>query len=632
MDRTNGIPYPVAVTDLLSTELPPLNLPSSVWDLRPLVSDTSEDLPPFDEAAGPAVSLGRLLDLAERLAVKAEAWRGRIGEADADQLAEVLTLASRVHDLVGRAGSYAQMDATTDSHDEAKGALMVRMSERATDIGNRLRFVDLEWAAVTDEHAAPLVADPKLGFCSHYLHVVRAARPYLLSESEERLLAEKSVTGSTAWTRLYDEQLGSLTVDLGEGPVPYEMIFPALMSSERPTRKAAAEAFTAALAPGLRTRGYIYNTLMADKAHEDKLRGYPTWVSARNLGNQASDASVSALIEAVSNRFDIARRWYSTKANLLGLEKLADYDRFAPLGGVSEPMIDWSDAVHQVVGAFSSFSPTMASHAAAFFRDQRVHAPIGDGKRGGAYCSPNVPSTHPHVFVNYSGTRNDVLTLAHELGHGVHFELSRPQGIYHHSVPLTVAETASVFAEEVTFGRLLDVTTDPAQRLSLLAEHVQGHIATVFRQVAMWKFEDRCHTSRRTEGELSIDSLNEHWAQSQAELLGDTVEITPGYRTWWSYVPHFIHTPGYVYAYAFGQLLALSVYRRFQDAGPSFVARYENMLSLGGSVSPEQLARSVDCDLGDPSFWDAGLDLVSDAVDDAVMAANASGSLSKPND
>jgi oligoendopeptidase F len=611
------------VTDVLSTDLPALDLDTTVWDLRPLVTDSTEDLPPFDEIAGPAVSLGRLLDLADRLASDAEQWRDRIGEADATQLAELMTLTGRVHDLLGRAGSFAQLDATTDSNDAAKGALMVRMSERATDIGNRLRFIDLEWAQVSDEHAAPLLSDPKLAFCSHYLSVLRATRPYLLSEPEERLIAEKAVTGAAAWTRLYDEQLGALTVDLGEGPVPYEMVFPVLMSADRSKRKEAAEAFTAALAPGLRTRGYIYNTLMADKAQEDKLRGFPTWVSSRNLGNQASDASVSALIEAVSNRFDIARRWYATKASVLGVDRLADYDRFAPLGSATEAPIDWSDAAHEVVGAFSSFSPTMAGHAAAFFRDRRVHAPIVEGKRGGAYCSPNVPSTHAHVFVNFTGTRNDVLTLAHELGHGVHFELSRPQGIYHHSVPLTVAETASVFAEEVTFGRLLQLTTDPSQRLSLLAEHVQGHIATVFRQVAMFKFEDQCHTSRRTEGELNLDTFNEHWAAAQKELLGDTVEITDGYRTWWSYVPHFIHTPGYVYAYAFGQLLAMSVYRRFQEAGPSFVSRYEDMLALGGSVTPEQLARTVDCDLSDPGFWDAGLDLVDEAVTEAVVAAKA---------
>lgn len=600
-----------------------MDLDKTVWDLRMLVDDSPEDVPPFDNAVAPAVNLHRLLDLAARLADEAELQRGRVAELDATGLAGLMVLGGRIHDLLGRAGSYAQLDASTDSIDEAKGALVASITERSTDIGNRLRFIDLEWAAVSDDHAQPLIADARLEFCAHYLETVRAARPYLLSEIEERLLAEKSVTGASAWTRLYDEQLGPLTVDLGDGPIPYELVFSHLMSADRDHRRVAAEAFTTALAPGLRTRSYIYNTLMADKAHEDRLRGYPTWISSRNLANQASDDSVRALIEAVSNRFDIARDWYRTKADLLGLEKLADYDRFAPLALVDESSIDWNDAANEVVGAFASFSPTMASHAAAFFKDNRVHAPITSGKRGGAFCSPNVPSTHSHIFVNYSGTRNDVLTLAHEMGHGVHFELSRGQGIYHHSVPLTVAETASVFAEEVTFGRLLAISTDPAERLSLLAEHVQGHIATVFRQVAMWKFEDRCHLARRADGELSIESFNANWQATQEELLGDTVEITPGYRTWWSYVPHFIHVPGYVYAYAFGQLLALSVYKRYLDAGESFVGRYEQMLALGGSVSPEQLATSVGCDLADPGFWDAGLDLVADAVGEAQRAAAA---------
>jgi oligoendopeptidase F len=610
------------LTPVLPVDLPQLALESTQWDLRPLVSDTAEDLPPFDDSGAPALSINRLIDLAERLATEAEAFRGKIAGADATELATILSLAGRVQDLLGRAGSYVYMDSSVDSNDAAKGALMVSVNERSTDVANRLRFIDLEWAEVSEDHAAPLLADPQLAFCAHYLSVARAARPHLLSEPEERLLAEKAVTGSAAWTRLYDEHLASVTVDLGEGPVPYELIFPELMGPDRDRRREVAEKFTEALAPGLRTRAYIYNTLMADKAHEDKLRKYPTWVSSRNLGNQASDASVSALIEAVSNRFDIARRWYATKARLLNLDRLADYDRFAPIGLKVDTSIDWADAAHEVVGAFQSFSPRMAGHAAAFFRDNRVHAPIVEGKRGGAYCSPNVPSTHAHVFINYSGTRNDVLTLAHELGHGVHFELSRGQGIYHHGVPLTVAETASVFAEEVTFGRIMQLTTDPAERVSLLAEHVQGHIATVFRQVAMWQFEDKCHRSRRSEGELSIETINSYWHDSQAALLGDTVELTEGYRSWWSYVPHFIHVPGYVYAYAFGQLLALSVYKRYLDAGPSFVAKYEQMLSLGGSVSPETLAAGVGCDLSDPGFWDAGLDLVADAVTDAESAAS----------
>jgi oligoendopeptidase F len=598
-----------------------LQLADAVWDLRPLVSDSAEDLPSFDDASAPGVSLHRLLDVASRLTDDLEASRGLIASFDSGELAAAMHMVGRVYDLLGRAGSYAHLDASTSSQDEAKGALVASINERSTEIANRLRFVDLEWAEAEEDHVAAVLGDPRLAFCAHHLSMLRVTKPFLLSESEERLLAQKAVTGQSAWSRFYDEQLGAVTVDFGDGPVSYEMVFGHLQSADRAERKAAAEIFTAALAPGLRTRAYIYNTLMADKAQEDVLRGFPTWVSSRNLANQATDASVAALVEAVTNRFEVARRWYKTKAGLLGLDRLADYDRMAPVGGAVAGAIEWGDAASEVLDAFSSFSPTMASHAQGFFTGHRIHAVMSEGKRGGAYCSPNVPTTPGHLFVNYTGTRNDVLTLAHELGHGVHFEMARPQGIFHHSTPLTVAETASVFAEEVTFGRLLAGCSEPAERLALLGEHVEGHIATVFRQVAMWTFEDLCHKHRRSEGELSVEAINGYWAQSQANLLGDTVEITPGYRTWWSYIPHVIHTPGYVYAYAFGQLLSLSVYQRSLEAGPGFGARYESMLAAGGSVSPETLAAMVGCDLTDPSFWDAGLDLVAAAVGDAESAA-----------
>jgi oligoendopeptidase F len=598
-----------------------LKLADTVWDLRPLVNDTSEDLPAFDEACAPGVSLHRMLDLAERLADEIELSRGRVSLLDPTEFAVLMQRLGRAFDLLGRAGSYAHLDASTSSQEEAKGALVASIDERSTEIANRLRFVDLEWTEVEDGHAAALMTDERLAFCAFHLKTLRATKPYLLSEPEERLLAQKAVTGQAAWSRLYDEQLGAITVDLGDGAVSYELIFSHLQSADRSQRKAAAETFTAALAPGLRTRAYIYNTLMADKAQEDSLRGFPSWVSARNLANQATDASVAALVEAVTNRFDIARRWYRAKAGLLGLERLADYDRMAPVGGAVSGSIEWGDAAGEVLDAFKSFSPAMARHAEGFFTGQRIHAVMSEGKRGGAYCSPNVPSTPAHVFVNYTGTRNDVLTLAHELGHGVHFELARQQGIFHHTTPLTVAETASVFAEEVTFGRLLSGCDEPRERLALLGEHVEGHIATVFRQIAMWTFEDRCHKHRRSQGELSVEDINGYWAQTQADLLGDTVEITPGYRTWWSYIPHVIHTPGYVYAYAFGQLLSLSVYQRSLEAGPGFGGRYESMLAAGGSVSPEGLAAMVGCDLNDPAFWDAGLDLVAAAVTDAESAA-----------
>ena len=286
--------------------------------------------------------------------------------------------------------------------------------------------------------------------------------------------------------------------------------------------------------------------------------------------------------------------------------------------------IGWSEARDMVQETYASFSPELGDVVRSFFTESWIDAPIRDGKRGGAFCAYTVPSVHPYVMLNWTSRRRDVLTLAHELGHGVHAALARPQGVFHQSTPLTLAETASVFGEELVFGRLLEETTDPEARLALLAEAIEGQIATVFRQIAMNRYEHALHTARRTEGELSVERIGELWRTSQSEMFGDSVELSEGYDTWWSYVPHFISTPGYVYAYAYGQLLALSVYRRYEQEGESFVPAYLDMLRAGGSKSPEELGQLVGIDLADPGFWDSGLDLVErqlTAAEDAAREA-----------
>jgi oligoendopeptidase F len=331
---------------------------------------------------------------------------------------------------------------------------------------------------------------------------------------------------------------------------------------------------------------------------------------------------VRALIEAVRGRFEIARRWYRLKAGLLGVERLADYDRMAAVTE-DEVSFTYGEARELVVDCYDSFSPELGRLTTRFFDERWIDAPVRPGKRGGAFCASAVPSAHPYVLLNYTSRRRDVLTLAHELGHGVHFALAADQGVFHQGTPLTLAETASVFGETVVFGRLLGQDSTPDSRLALLAEHLEDIIATVFRQVAMNRFEDLVHTARREEGELSVERIGELWAESQAELLGDSVEITEGYRSWWSYIPHFINTPGYVYAYAYGQLLALSVYERYEQRGAEFVPRYLELLAAGGSRSPEELGRIVDIDLTDPGFWDAGLDLVELRLEQAETAARA---------
>jgi oligoendopeptidase F len=328
------------------------------------------------------------------------------------------------------------------------------------------------------------------------------------------------------------------------------------------------------------------------------------------------------LVEAVVKRYDIPQRWYALKARLLGLDRIADFDRMASVAA-SESEFAWTEARELVLDAYASFSPELADAARNFFEQPWIDAPIRAGKRPGAFCAYTVPSHHPYVLLNWTARRRDVLTLAHELGHGLHAYLARGQGVYHQTTPLTLAETASVFGETVTFGRLLGQVTDPNERLTLLAANLEDQIATVFRQTAMNRFEDAIHNARRTQGELSVEHLGDMWAQTQTAMLGDAVEITEGYKTWWSYIPHFIGTPGYVYAYAYGQLLALSVYAQYESRGVEFVPQYLDLLRAGGSMAPEELGRIVDVDLADPGFWDRGLDIIERRLEETIDAAKA---------
>ncbi|MFL5830238.1 MAG: M3 family oligoendopeptidase, partial [Solirubrobacteraceae bacterium] len=448
-----------------------------------------------------------------------------------------------------------------------------------------------------------------LDFCRHYLRSVRRYRPHLLSEPEEKILAEKSISSQSAWNRLFGELVSALRVGLDGEEQTLDMALARLQDPDRDHRRAAAEAVSAALEPGLRTRAFIYNTLIHDKAVEDRLRRYPHWLASRNLANEASDESVMALITAVRGRYDIPQRWYRLKAKLLGVDQIADYDRAAPVLP-EDVTFSFGGARELVLDTYGAFSPEAGRVVRRFFDEHWVDAPVRPHKRGGAFCSYTVPTVHPYVLLNFTARRRDVLTMAHELGHGLHAALAQPQGVFHQATPLTLAETASVFGETLVFGRLLDAAETEDERLSLLAERIDSAIATVFRQIAMNRFEHLMHTKRRDEGELSVDRINELWVEAQRELFGDSVEITDGYRMWWSYVPHFINTPGYVYAYAYGQLLALSVYQRYLEEGESFVPSYLELLAAGGSRSPEELGEIVGIDLADPGFWDSGLVLV----------------------
>jgi oligoendopeptidase F len=599
-------------------------LEATAWDLEPLVDGEGDD------GVEP-----RLTEALERAQAFSQRYAGKLSELDGEGLAEAMRDLAFVHELVSRAGTYAALRFSTDTADPAIGALMQKAQELGTAIETTLLFFDLEWAALADDRVEQLLAAEELDFCRHHLRNVRRYRQHMLSEPEEKIVSEKALTGASAWLRLFEELVSGIEVELGaaserggegSGKVALDVALSRLAMPQRDVRRSAAEAVTKALAPGLRTRAFLFNTLLLEKATDDRLRHYQHWLAARNLANEASDESVRALIEAVRARNEIPRRWYRLKAQLLGVERLADYDRMA---AVSEDDVSFTFAQAReiVLDCYSSFSPQLGVLVKRFFDERRIDAPVRPAKRGGAFCVAVVPSIDPYVLLNYTSRRRDVLTLAHELGHGLHFALAAGQGIFHQTTPLTLAETASVFGETIVFGRLLAEDASPASRLALLAESLEGTIATVFRQVAMNRFEDLVHSARREQGELSVERFGELWTESQLELFGDSLELTEGYSTWWSYIPHFIGSPGYVYAYAYGQLFALSVYERYEQTGQELVPRYLELLAAGGSRAPETLAEIVGVDISDPGFWDTGLDLIERQLQAAEAAAEESGRL-----
>ncbi len=579
------------------------------WDLSPLLDG--------DEARGP----DRLLDEASRRAdAFAQRHAGRVAELDCTGLREAMHELAEIQDTFGKAASYAALRFATDTADPERGALLQRIQERATAISTKLLFCELEWAALDDEQAEALLSGSGLEFCAHHLRHLRRYRSHLLSEPEEKVLTEKSITSHAAWARLFGELTAALRIDLSGEEVSLELALSRLQDRDREARRCAFEGLSAALEPGLRTRGFIFNTLLYEKSVEDRLRGYPHWLADRNLANEVSDESVTALIEAVRARFDIPQRWYRLKAKLLGLDRLTIYDRTAPVVD-EDAQFGFGEARDLVLDSYQAFSPEAGEIVDRFFTENWIDAPVRLNKRGGAFCSNTVPSVHPYVMLNYTARRRDVLIMAHELGHGLHGALAQRQGVFHQGTPLTMAETASVFGETLVFERLLGAAGSDGERLSLLAERIDGAVATVFRQMAMNRFEHLAHTRRRSDGELSAARFGEFWLDSQAEMFGDSVQMTDGYGTWWSYIPHFFQTPGYVYAYAYGQLLALSAYQRYAEEGESFVPRYLELLASGGSRSPEELGSLIGIDLTDPEFWNAGLSLVEAQLSQAEKLA-----------
>ncbi|MBZ0276519.1 MAG: M3 family oligoendopeptidase, partial [Anaerolineae bacterium] len=528
-----------------------------------------------------------------------------------------------LYDRQGRISSFAGLTYSTDTTNAAYGQLMQRVTEFGAALNQKVVFFELEWNEADEMVAQALLDDPALAKYRHYLEATRRYQPYQLSEPEEQILMDKSVTGRSAWTRFFTQLTSGLKAEYEGAELTLSQLLPKMHDSNRDVRQKVNATITELLHSRSMELTYIFNVLAADKASDDKRRGYPTWVSSRNLDNKAPDEVVNALVQAVTSNYEIVARHYRLKRVLLGLDELTEYDRYAPLPLQSgDRFYTWEQARDMVLTAFNTFSPRFAEIAGRFFSENWIHAPVTPGKRGGAFCSGTVPSAHPYVLVNFTGTANDVMTLAHELGHGIHGYLAaQAQGVLGMYTPLTTAEMASTFGEMIVFTDLMNKEQDAAVRLAMLSQKVEDTFATIFRQISMNRFEDRLHTARRNEGELTTERINTLWIETQRAMFGDSVNLGDSYSQWWSYVPHFLQVPGYVYAYAFGELLVLALFNLYQKRGAAFVPQFIDVLAAGDSDWPENILGKVGVDLTDLNFWNHGLAALAALVEQEEQLA-----------
>jgi oligoendopeptidase F len=520
-------------------------------------------------------------------------------------------------ELMGRLGSYAGLYYAGDQSDPQRAKFYGDISEKLTAISMDIIFFDLELNQIDDAVMAEALKNPRAGRYKPWIENVRKEKPYQLEERIELLFNEKSQT-SGAWDRLFSETMTALRFPVAgeQAPLSLELTLNLLSNPSEEKRKAAAEALAAVFKDNVRLFALITNTLAKDKEISDRWRGFKDVADSRHLANRVEAPVVEALASSVRAAYPrLSHRYYAMKAKWLGKERLAHWDRNAPLPEQPDRLFAWPEARRLVLGAYRGFAPEMAAVAQDFFDKRWIDAPVRPGKAPGAFSAATVPSVHPYVLLNYLGKPRDVTTLAHELGHGVHQMLARPQGALMAPTPLTLAETASVFGEMLTFKALIKEIKDPKERKALIAGKVEDMLNTVVRQIAFYTFERKVHEARR-KGELTPDQLNAVWLEVQSESLGPAIELKPGYEVFWTYVPHFIHSPFYVYAYAFGDCLVNSLYGLYEEAHPGFVAKYFDMLKAGGSKHHSELLAPFGLDASDPAFWRRGLSLIADMIDE----------------
>jgi oligoendopeptidase F len=549
----------------------------------------------------------------------AEAYRGTLEElargTDAPaRLEKAIRRYEVIEDLLGRLMSYAGLVYSGDTTDPKRMKFYGDTQERLTSASSELLFFTLELNRVDDAVLDKAMSEPPLDHYRPWLEDIRKDKPYQLEDRIEQLFHEKSVTGRAAWNRLFDETIASLRFTVRGEELTLEPTLNKLQDADEDLRRDAAEALAKVFGANLRVFTLIMNTLSKDKEISDRWRGFEDVADSRHLANRVEREVVEALVTAVREAYPrLSHRYYALKAKWFGKDKLDHWDRNAPLPKVEQRTIPWTEARDTVLGAYSAFSPTMADIARRFFDERWIDAPVRPGKAPGAFAHPTVPSAHPYVLLNYQGKPRDVMTLAHELGHGVHQVLAAPNGALMAPTPLTLAETASVFGEMLTFRRLLDGTRDPVQRKAMLAAKVEDMINTVVRQIAFYSYERKVHLERRN-GELTADKLCELWMSVQDESLGPSIRLGEGYENFWAYIPHFIHSPFYVYAYAFGDCLVNSLYGVYEKADEGFVERYFALLAAGGTKHYSELLAPFGLDARDPAFWQIGLSMIEGLI------------------
>jgi len=583
--------------------------PNVRWDLSVLFS--SNDDPKIEE------TWQRVNAQADAFA---SAYRGKIDSPDltAATLAKALGEYEALAVDASKPINFAHLQFACDTGNPALGAFLQKQMEKSTELSVKLMFFDLELQAAPEETIAKVTADPAMKSFLHYVQVARTFSKHRLSEPEEIILEETANTGSRAWERLFEEVTSNHAYKLtrpGSGTVEeasQEELLNLLRSPDRAVRQAAADAFTAGLKEMERVLVFTYNNLVQDKAVDDRLRQYDYPEHSRHLANELDKETVDLVVSLCRKNYDLVERFYNVKRQILGLPELTHVDRYAPLFDTDE-VVEWEQAKRIVLEAFGTFSEEMEARAREFFDKNWIDAEPRKGKRGGAFCAYNTPDTHPVVFQSYMNMPDDVMTLAHELGHGVHASLSRAQNYFNFHGTLPLAELASTFGEMLVFEKLVASAT-LKDRLALYAEKIEGVFATVFRQAAMFSFERRCHETRRAEGELTPDQFGDIWQEELQAMFGSSVKLGEQHRCWWSYVSHFVAVPFYVYAYSFGELLVLSLYQKAKEEGPAFATKYIDLLKLGGSRSPQELMATVGVDLKSPAFWHGGFEAMEKLV------------------